>query len=70
MLIAAEMIGGGFGLGALIFSAAELYRSDQIVAGCLVLALIGLAVPRLLGLLARKLAPRTVQQQGIGLEER
>lgn len=38
VLVAVEMINGGFGLGALVFSAAELYRSDQIVAGCLVLA--------------------------------
>jgi NitT/TauT family transport system permease protein len=48
VLVAAEMINGGFGLGALVFSAAELYRSDQIVAGCIVLAALGLGLSALL----------------------
>jgi NitT/TauT family transport system permease protein len=56
VLVAVEMIGGGFGLGALVFAAAELYRSDQIVAGCLVLAAIGLGPAAALRLAARRLA--------------
>ena len=56
VLVAVEMIGGGFGLGALVFAAAELYRSDQILAGCLVLAAIGLAPAAVLRLAARRLA--------------
>jgi NitT/TauT family transport system permease protein len=56
VLVAVEMIGGGFGLGALVFAAAELYRSDQIVAGCLILAAIGLGPTAALRLAARRLA--------------
>jgi ABC-type nitrate/sulfonate/bicarbonate transport system permease component len=56
VLVAVEMIGGGFGLGALVFGAAELYRSDQIVAGCLVLAAIGLGPAAILRLVGRRLA--------------
>jgi NitT/TauT family transport system permease protein len=54
VLVAVEMIGGGFGIGALLLGAVDLARSDQILAGCIVLAVIGLALNQLLRSLSKR----------------
>ena len=53
LLIAAEMIGAQYGIGALILAAGNLYQTDQLIAGVLVLSLMGLCVSWLLGRLER-----------------
>ena len=61
-LLAAEIIGASAGLGAMIFHATEFLRSDVIVAGNLVIGILGLAVDLLL------LAPverRTIERWGL-----
>lgn len=49
LLIAAEMIGAEHGIGALILAAGNLYQTDQLIAGVVVLSLLGLCVSWLLG---------------------
>lgn len=61
-LIAAEIIGATTGLGAMIYQAKEFFRSDVIVTGILLIAIIGLAIDMLV------LAPierRTVERWGL-----
>jgi NitT/TauT family transport system permease protein/taurine transport system permease protein len=61
-LIAAEIIGATTGLGAMIYKAKEFFRSDTIVAGVIVIAILGLMIDMLL------LAPlerRTVERWGL-----
>ena len=53
LLIAAEMIGAQYGIGALILAAGNLYQTDQLIAGVVVLSLMGLCVSWLLGRLDR-----------------
>ena len=53
LLIAAEMIGAQYGIGALILAAGNLYQTDQLIAGVVVLSLLGLCVSWLLGRLDR-----------------
>jgi sulfonate transport system permease protein len=59
LLIAAEMIGAERGIGAFMLSAGNLYDTDNLLAGIVVLSLLGLAVSWLIGwaeklLLARR----------------
>jgi taurine transport system permease protein len=61
-LIAAEIIGASAGLGAMIYHAKELLRSDVIVAGVLLIGLIGLVLDMLV--LAR-IERRTVERWGL-----
>ncbi len=61
-LIAAEIIGATTGLGALIYQAQEYYRTDQIVAGILVIALLGVLIDS--QLLAR-IERRTIVRWGM-----
>jgi NitT/TauT family transport system permease protein/taurine transport system permease protein len=64
-LIAAELVGTPEGLGQMIFSAAEYHRSDVIIAGCLIIGLIAIAMDRWL------LAPierRTVERWGLVID--
>ncbi|WP_349591540.1 ABC transporter permease [Thalassospira sp. NFXS8] len=49
LLVAAEMIGAQYGIGALILSAGSLYQTDQLIAGVVVLSVFGLAISWLLG---------------------
>ncbi len=49
LLVAAEMIGAQYGIGALILSAGNLYQTDQLIAGVVVLSLLGLSVSWFLG---------------------
>ena len=55
LLVAAEMIGAEHGVGAFILQAGNLMQTDQLVAGVVVLSLLGLAISALLGRLERAL---------------
>ena len=55
LLVAAEMIGAQYGIGALVLQAGNLMRTDQLMAGVVVLSLLGLAVSALIGLAERRL---------------
>jgi taurine transport system permease protein len=64
-LIAAELVGAPEGLGQMIFAAAEFHRSDIIIAGCLIIGTIAIAMDRWL------LAPieqRTIQRWGLVID--
>ena len=64
-LIAAELVGASEGLGQMIFAAAEFHRSDIIIAGCLIIGTIAIAMDRWL------LAPieqRTIQRWGLVID--
>ncbi|MCC7347782.1 MAG: ABC transporter permease [Variibacter sp.] len=64
-LIAAELVGAPQGLGQMIFAAAEYHRSDIIIAGCLIIGLIAIAMDRWM------LAPierRTIQRWGLVID--
>ncbi len=49
LLIAAEMIGAEYGIGALVLAAGNLYQIDQLLAGVVVLSVLGLSVSAILG---------------------
>jgi ABC-type nitrate/sulfonate/bicarbonate transport system permease component len=53
LLVAAEMIGADNGIGAFILSAGNLYRTDDLVAGVVILSLIGLSLSALLSRIER-----------------
>lgn len=55
LLVAAEMIGAQYGIGAFILSAGNLMQTDQLLAGVLLLSLLGLAISFLLGRLEKRL---------------
>ncbi|MCF3936757.1 ABC transporter permease [Acuticoccus sp. M5D2P5] len=55
LLIAAEMIGAEYGLGAYILMAGSLFALDQLIAGVAMLSIIGLIVAWLIGRAERKL---------------
>jgi NitT/TauT family transport system permease protein/taurine transport system permease protein len=64
-LIAAELVGAPEGLGQMIFTAAEFHRSDVIIAGCLIIGTIAIAMDRWL------LAPieqRTIRRWGMVID--
>jgi taurine transport system permease protein len=61
-LIAAELVGAASGLGTMIFDAAEFHRSDIIIAGCLIIGTISIAMDRWLLLPIER---RTVQRWGL-----
>ncbi|MEM6762922.1 MAG: ABC transporter permease [Pseudomonadota bacterium] len=49
LLVAAEMIGAEFGIGAYILMAGSLFALDQLIAGVAMLSIIGLVVGWLIG---------------------
>ena len=49
LLVAAEMIGAQFGIGAYILMAGALFAIEQLIAGVAILSVIGLAVGWLIG---------------------
>jgi ABC-type nitrate/sulfonate/bicarbonate transport system permease component len=49
LLVAAEMIGAERGIGAFVLSAGNLYDTDNLLAGIVVLSLLGLSVSFLIG---------------------
>jgi ABC-type nitrate/sulfonate/bicarbonate transport system permease component len=53
LLVAAEMIGAQFGIGAYILTAGALFALDRLIAGVILLSLIGLAIAWLIGLAER-----------------
>jgi ABC-type nitrate/sulfonate/bicarbonate transport system permease component len=53
LLVAAEMIGAERGIGAFVLSAGNLYDTDNLLAGIVVLSLLGLAVSWVIGRLER-----------------
>jgi NitT/TauT family transport system permease protein len=55
LVVAAEMIGAENGIGAFINTAGNLMRTDQLMAGVVVLAAVGLVIGWLLSLLERRL---------------
>ncbi len=55
LLVAAEMIGAEKGIGAFVLSAGNLYDTDNLLAGIVVLSLLGLAVSWVLGRIERAL---------------
>jgi ABC-type nitrate/sulfonate/bicarbonate transport system permease component len=61
-LIAAELVGATTGLGQMIFTAAEYSRSDIIIAGCLIIGCIAMAMDRWLLLPIER---QTVQRWGL-----
>lgn len=55
LLVSAEMIGTQVGIGAFILGAGNLMQTDQLVAGVVLLSILGLAVSFLLGLAEKTL---------------
>jgi len=55
LLVAAEMIGADKGIGAFVLQAGNLYDTDNLLAGIVVLSAIGLTVSWVLGRLERAL---------------
>lgn len=55
LLVAAEMIGAERGIGAFVLAAGNLYDTDNLLAGIVVLSLLGLAVSWVIGRLERAL---------------
>ncbi|MDJ1159241.1 ABC transporter permease [Chelatococcus sp. SYSU_G07232] len=55
LLVAAEMIGASQGVGALVLSAGNLMQSDRLLAGVVVLSLVGLTLSAFLGLAEKRL---------------
>jgi ABC-type nitrate/sulfonate/bicarbonate transport system permease component len=53
LLVAAEMIGAEQGIGAFVLSAGNLYDTDALLAGIVVLSVLGLVVAGLIGALER-----------------
>jgi len=53
LLVAAEMIGAEHGIGAFVLQAGNLYDTDNLLAGIVVLSVIGLCVSWVLGRLER-----------------
>lgn len=55
LVVAAEMIGTQIGIGAFVLAAGNLMQTDQLVAGVVLLSLLGLTVSWLLGMVERLL---------------
>jgi NitT/TauT family transport system permease protein len=53
LLVAAEMIGADRGIGAFVLQAGNLYDTDNLMAGIVVLSLLGLLVAGVIGWLER-----------------
>jgi NitT/TauT family transport system permease protein len=53
LLVAAEMIGAEKGIGAFVLSAGNLYDTDNLLAGIVLLSLLGLVVAWAIGRLER-----------------
>ena len=55
LLVAAEMIGAERGIGAFVLQAGNLYDTDNLLAGIVVLSVLGLIVSWIIGRLERLL---------------
>jgi len=49
LLVAAEMIGARYGIGAYILTAGALFAIDKLIAGVILLSIIGLVIAWLIG---------------------
>jgi NitT/TauT family transport system permease protein len=54
LLVAAEMIGAQYGIGAFILATGNMMRTDQLMAGVAVLSMLGLAIGTLLTRIERR----------------
>jgi NitT/TauT family transport system permease protein len=55
LMVSAEMIGAQYGIGAFILTAGNLMQTDQLLAGVVILSILGLLVAMALGRLERRL---------------
>lgn len=55
LVVAAEMIGAQYGIGAFLLTAGNLMQSDDLMAGVVVLSLLGLSIGAILTILERML---------------
>lgn len=55
LLVAAEMLGAEFGIGAYILEAGSLYDLERLFAGVVILSLLGVMVSATIGIIERKL---------------
>jgi NitT/TauT family transport system permease protein len=55
LVVSAEMIGAQFGIGAFVLQAGNLMQTDQLLAGVVILSLLGLAVGKLINWLETRL---------------
>lgn len=55
LLVAAEMLGAEYGIGAYILQAGSLYDLERLFAGVVILSLLGVLVSAAMGLLERRL---------------
>ncbi len=55
LVVAAEMINAQYGIGALVLFSGNLMRTDQLLAGVVVLSVLGLLIAWVMGLLERRL---------------
>lgn len=55
LLVAAEMLGAEYGIGAYILEAGALYDLERLFAGVLLLSLLGIVVSTVIGLIERRL---------------
>jgi len=55
LVVSAEMIGAEYGIGAFVLQAGNLMQTDQLLAGVVILSLLGLAVGRLINWLETRL---------------
>ena len=67
-IIGAEMIAAGSGLGYLILDAQQMSRSDKVIAGILVIGLVGILCDKLFLLLLRRTMHRELTGGGIPKE--
>ena len=55
LLVAAEMLGAEYGIGAYILEAGSLYDLERLFAGVVILSVLGVLVSALIGLIERRL---------------
>jgi len=55
LLVAAEMLGAEYGIGAYILEAGSLYDLERLFAGVVILSLLGVIISGLIGLIERRL---------------
>jgi ABC-type nitrate/sulfonate/bicarbonate transport system permease component len=55
LVVSAEMIGAQVGLGAFVLQAGDLMQTDRLLAGVVILSLLGLAIGRAISFLERRL---------------
>jgi len=55
LLVAAEMLGAEYGIGAYILEAGSLYDLERLFAGVVILSLLGVLVSAIIGLIERRL---------------